>query len=62
MSEKNTSTELKDFEIEVFGEYILDARRKLQSDSDIMVYLGRKKDTNENVVFKLKYTSSHDSF
>jgi len=27
-----------------------------------MVYIGRKKDTKENVVFKLKYISSKDSF
>ena len=62
MAEKNISTELKDFEIEFFGEYIIDTRRAFKSDNDIMVYLGRKKDTKENVVFKLKYTSSQDSF
>ena len=52
--ESNSSHELKDYEIEIFSEYILDGRKRFISDKDTQVYSGIKKDTKEKVVFKLK--------
>ena len=62
MEEKKPYPELKDYELEVFGDYLLDTRKRLKSDKDIMICLGKKKDTNEQVAFKLKYTSANDSY
>ena len=56
----NPSNKLKDYEIEIFSEYILDARKRISTDTEI--YYGRKKNTNEEVVFKLKKEHSFDSY
>ena len=54
--------ELKDYEIPVLSNYILDATQKIQSDSDIQIYTGIEINTKEKVVFKLKQKTSHDSY
>jgi len=54
--------ELKDYEIPVLSDYILDATQKIQSDSDIQIYTGIEINTKEKVVFKLKQKTSHDSY
>ena len=48
------STELKSYEIPIGTNYITEGRKKLESDSDVEIYAGYKKDTYEKVVFKLK--------
>ena len=53
--------ELSPYEIEVCGNYLIDARKRLKSDLDTQIYTGRKKYTNEEVAFKLKKTDSFDS-
>ena len=59
--ESNSSTEIKYYEIPVLSNYILDKRKQLSSDEDTDIYLGIEKDTEKNVVFKLKKIKSHDS-
>ena len=59
--EISQSTELKSYEIPIGTNYILDATKKLESDSDVEIYIGYMKDTKENVVFKLKKSYSKDS-
>ena len=54
-------TKLKDYEIPVFSDYKLDARKKISSDSDTDIYCGIKNNTEEKVVFKLKSIDSKDS-
>ena len=54
--------ELKDYEIPVLSNYILDATQIIQSDSDIQIYTGIEINTKEKVVFKLKQKTSHDSY
>jgi len=50
----NPSSELKNYEIPIFSNYILDGRKKIKSDEDTDIYIGIKKYTKEKVVFKLK--------
>ena len=59
--EISQSTELKSYEIPIGTNYILNATKKLESDSDVEIYIGYMKDTKENVVFKLKKSYSKDS-
>ena len=52
--ETSQSTELNSYEIPIGTKYILEATKKLESDFDVEIYAGYKKDTYEKVVFKLK--------
>ena len=52
--EISQSTELKSYEIPIGTNYIMEGKKKLESDSDVEIYAGYKKDTYEKVVFKLK--------
>ena len=59
--ERNQSTQLEYYEIPICSEYILDGRKKYKTDIDTDIYSGRKIDTKEKVVFKLKNINSLDS-
>ena len=54
--------EIKQNEIEVCGEYLIDGSKRLKTDLDTQIYTGRKKNTNEKVAFKLKKANSFDSY
>ena len=60
--ESKKPSELQFYELPVFSEYILDARKKILSDIDTDIYTGVKKGTDEKVVFKLKKISSYESY
>ena len=60
--ESNSSKELKDYEIQVLSNYILDATKKIQSDRDTEIYTGIEINTKEKVVFKLKQKKFNDSY
>ena len=57
--ESESSIKLKDYEILINSHYILDARRKIEADSEI--YIGRTIDSKEEVIFKLRKNSVYDS-
>ena len=60
--ESNLSLELKDYEILVLSNYILDATKKIESDKDTDIYTGIEINTKEKVVFKLKQKKFNDSY
>ena len=60
--ESKKPSELQFYELPIFSEYILDARKKILSDIDTDIYTGVKKGTDEKVVFKLKKNSSYESY
>ena len=56
------TTELKNYEIPIGSKYIIDARKKLESDCDVDIFIGYERDTKEKVVFKLKKKYSKDCY
>ena len=62
MKDQKKELEIKPYEIEVCGEYLIDGSKRLKTDLDTQIYTGRKKNTNEEVAFKLKKSNSFDSY
>ena len=60
MEESKKKSELRYCEVEIFGKYIIDVCKRLKTDIDTQIYMGRKKETNEEVVFKLKEIKSYE--
>ena len=56
------TTELKNYEIPIGSKYIIDARKKLESDCDVDIFIGYERDTKEKVVFKLKKKHTKDCY
>ena len=58
--ELNPSSKLKNYEIPIFSNYILDGRKKIKSDEDTDIYCGIETNTKEKVIFKLKKNNYFD--